>query len=90
MLAAQALSGTAVLAIYVLVPLGIIAVIFAVVLAVSRPDSHTGSQILGHPAELSRRERDAHPPAPPGPAPADSASAASTAPPNDGQTATAG
>lgn len=55
---AAGLSPSATLGIFVAVPLVVTGVIAAVVYAVSRPDDHNGFQVLGHPAALSRQERD--------------------------------
>ena len=84
-LLAQALSGQAVVAIYALVPLAITAVIFALVFLFTGKDSHRGSQVLGHPADLSRRERAGQSPPAPGPSSEAAAPTGSAEQPADGE-----
>lgn len=84
MFLAQSLSGTAVVAIYVLVPLAIIGGVFAMVFSVTKKDAHSGSQVLGHPADLTRQERDGRLPPSPDPAAEAAAPTGSAEQPADG------
>ncbi len=54
----SSLSWPAAVAVYVLIPLAVTGLIFTLVFRLSRPRTHDGFQVLGHPAELSRHERD--------------------------------
>ena len=56
------LSWAAAVALYLGIPLAVTALIFTLVFSLSRSGRHDGSQVLGHPAELSRQERDEQPP----------------------------
>jgi hypothetical protein len=54
----SSLSWPAAVAIYLVAPLAICALIFGLVWWLSRPSDHDGSQVLGHPADMLRHERD--------------------------------